>query len=62
MDSRYLFLERQNVRLRADGCDRELVDLLVALGVVILDMGELCCTPEGIDVPVEVAKPPVTFG
>lgn len=57
--SRDLRIKRQDSRLRTDRSDREGVDLPVTLGVVVLNVSELCCAAEGLVVPVQVANPSV---
>lgn len=59
LHSRNLFVQWQNVRHRAHRSDREWVDLAVALGVVLFDVGEFGRAAEGLVVPVEVAQPPM---
>lgn len=56
--SRYILIEREDIRDRADRSDREWVDLLVTLGVVRLDVSEFRRIFESIVVPVQVAHPP----
>lgn len=48
----------QDIRLWTNWRNLELVDLVVALGVMVLDVCELGGTAEGIVVPIEVTQPP----
>ena len=57
LNSRNLLIDLQDIRLRPKRRNRKLVDLLVALGVVILDVCELGRGPEGIVPPVAVSQP-----
>lgn len=57
LHSRHLVVQRQNVRQRTDGRYGEGVDLLVRLGVVVLDVQKVARVLEGRHVPVEVAHP-----
>jgi hypothetical protein len=58
----HLILLLQDIRQRPNRRDLELVDLAMALGVVILDVFELCGGAESRVVPVQVAEPFVEGG
>jgi hypothetical protein len=55
----YFLVQRQDVGYRANWCDRGRVDLLVALGVVVLDVCEFRRAAKGVVLPVQVTDPPV---
>lgn len=57
LNRRHFFIQWQNIRFWPYRRDREGVDLLVALRVVVSDMLELCRLAEGWNFPVEVADP-----
>jgi hypothetical protein len=57
LNSRDFLVERQDVRFWPDWRNREGVDLLVALGVMLLDVRELCGAAESIVVPIAMSNP-----
>ena len=52
-----LLIQRQDIRLRPKRRDGKWVDLLVALGVVLLDVRKFGRAAEGFVVPVQVSDP-----
>lgn len=58
-DSCNFFIGTKNVRYWTERSDRVGVDLFVRLGVVILDVSELCGLAECWVIPVEIAQPSV---
>lgn len=54
-----LFIPSLNIRPRTNGGDRLGIDVTVALGVVLLDMPEVCGVSVSIVVPVHVLEPVV---
>lgn len=56
---RHFLIQWQNVNIRSKRSDRIRIDLLVTLGVVLLDMRELRRASKSVVVPVEVAHPSV---
>lgn len=57
LDRWYLLINGEDIWIRTQWCDRVRVDLPVALGVMVLDVGKFSRLAKSLMVPVQVANP-----
>lgn len=57
LNSRHLIIQWQDIWKWAYGRDRERIDLCVTLGVMVLDVQEVCRVLEGCIIPVQIPHP-----